>query len=145
MSIMDQVYKAEPKTVTTNSIMMRINVNGQAYYGFANCHPDDQDFYSEKVGSTIAHMRAEINAFRDLRDHAAYEWKTLKKAFADAYQNNATPCPQFQKAVWQAENRYRKYQQAVKDMRATLSNYLKNQDKVISSLRRQREQKAKTN
>lgn len=36
--------------------------NNQVYYGVAKCHPEDEDFFSEKVGKTIASSRVRIQA-----------------------------------------------------------------------------------
>ena len=86
-----------------------------------------------------------IEAMKWERDRAKREWKTLKKAYADAYQNKpidpSTPDP-FRTAVWQAENRYHKYQKQVAKLRDELRTYLKNQEKVVASLKTQRQIKA---
>lgn len=146
MSIIKQIYTAKVKDFSKRHLSTSITVNGRTYFGWAYCHPEDMDFCSEKVGATIAHMRAIIEALKDQRDTAHTEWKVLKKAYCDAYQNKEDnldePNP-FRTAVWQAENRYHRYQKEVKIARESLRDYLRNHEKALQSIRRQRSIKAK--
>ena len=45
-----------------------IKYNGYEFVGRADCHPDDEDFESERVGLTIAEARANIKVLRHMRD-----------------------------------------------------------------------------
>ena len=113
MSLIKQIYKAPVNEKIEDFITVSITVNGKEFYGWAHCHPDDKEFCSRKVGTTIAHMRATITALKYQRNEAHYEYKVLKKAFFDAHQNipdDLSVNNPFRTALWQAENRYHKYQ-----------------------------------
>lgn len=146
MSIIKQIYNAKVVETTDRFISVTICVNGKTFFGNALCHPDDMDFCSNKVGTTIAHQRAVIDALKWHRNAARREWKTLKKAYYDAYQNKPELMNEdspFRTAMWQAENRYHRYQNEVKKAREQLRDYLNNHEKAISSLRIQRSIAAK--
>ena len=55
------------------------NKNGQTFYGYATCHPKDQDMKSEKTGCTIALRRAYIKTLCHYRDNECKQ--TLKTLF----------------------------------------------------------------
>lgn len=42
--------------------------NGNIFVGSAQCHPDDKEFMSEKIGYEIAEIRASLNMIRYIRD-----------------------------------------------------------------------------
>jgi hypothetical protein len=48
--------------------MCTIKYKGKEFIGIANCHPDDTDFESERVGMTIAEARANIKVLCFMRD-----------------------------------------------------------------------------
>lgn len=56
------------------------NKQGKVFVGMAQCHPDDMDMNSEYTGSSIAEMRAERAALRDMRDNEIIpELRALKE------------------------------------------------------------------
>ena len=66
MSLHSAIMKLEPIVeVYDNDIGVKLIYNGHNYYGFAYCHKEDKDFFSEKVGATIAHYRAMIKIYDD--------------------------------------------------------------------------------
>jgi hypothetical protein len=121
--------------------------NGHCYFGDAALHDDDKDFFSEKVGLHLAHMRAVKQAARVERDAAYKEWKILEKAFKDATFNldeKATAANQlFKDVVIKAQRRYERRRDFVKELNWQICQYINAQDKAITSIKRQRELRAK--
>ena len=64
-----------------------IEYKGQRFVGEATCHPDDLDMESERVGLTIAEIRASIKVQRFIRD---YEVKPQLKILQHLYSNMKT-------------------------------------------------------
>jgi hypothetical protein len=127
-----------------------INYNGTDYTGFSACCEEDEEFYSPKIGFNIAHQRALIEAAYWATADAEREWKILNKAYKDAMFNlyedkdaiaEADPQNRFKRQVRMAENKYRRYSRDLKILRNELNEYLKAQETVISSLKRQRQNK----
>lgn len=138
-----------PIETEDREIVVKIKFNGRTFYGYSSCHPDDKNFYSEKVGTTIAHMRAMREAIRFERNKAHTEWKILNKAYKDATQNcdglEVDPYGTFYHSVKNAEKRYHRYQKYFNEISDELRNYLKDQSRAVASIKRQREMKAKSN
>ena len=138
------VHFIEKKFLNEGDNIAIIRYQGEEYHGAASCHEDDEDFYSDKIGKTIAHMRAMKNAMIAERDNAKRDWKTLKHAYDNAMQNipmeKRLNCHEdnFLMAVYKAENRYKKYSNYVKEINKEIISYLNDQNKVIDFLKRKR-------
>lgn len=59
-----------------------LTIDGKLFTGIAQCHPEDMDMESEKVGCEIAYHRAIIEALRHRRDN---EIKPSIKALKQLY------------------------------------------------------------
>lgn len=60
---------------------------GNMFVGKARCHPDDQEFESEKIGYTIAMRRSIVKV---LKHYIKNEIKPKLKAFQDLYKSMQT-------------------------------------------------------
>lgn len=144
--MLKQLKEAKPHIEqVSNQYIVTITVNGENYWGKAYLHPEDADFKSELVGCTIAHMRAITQALVTYRDAAQMEYTTMNQMLTDIMQNQdpeeIDPTFKMRKKVYQSKKRWQDYQTAVRTSQETLKNYLKNQDKAITSIKKQREQK----
>lgn len=119
-----------------------INYAGTDYTGYSCCHPEDEEFYSNIVGFTIAHMRAAIEAYCCEKEKARTEYKILKHNYDLYVGNQELENETFLLAVTNAEKKYLKHKKQEKQMRKNLHEYLQNQQKVIDSLKRQRQAKS---
>ena len=126
-----------------------INVDGFEYCGKAHLHPDDKDFESELVGYTIAHIRAIKKALITCRDVAEIEYQIANQILTDIMQNQdpekVDPTFKLRKKVYHTKKVWNDYQEAVRTTQEALKNYLNNQDKAITSIKRQRELQDKAN
>lgn len=66
------------------SAVCTMTYKGQKFVGCANCHPDDVDMESERVGMTIAEVRAVIRVITFIRD---FEIKPQLKILNHLYGN----------------------------------------------------------
>lgn len=128
-TLKEQLLKTYPKIeeLNNNLIKATIKINNETYEGYAKCCDLDNDFYSIKVGTNIATLRAVYKVFKKEKIGAKYHYQQLKKNndinAALAYEYFLT-C-----RFW------------VEEVAAELNNYLKAQDKVVESLKRFRSKK----
>lgn len=61
----NMIFDYDKETGTARCL---IKYNGIYYDGEAHCHPNDMDFESERVGMTIAEIRAHIKVLSFIRD-----------------------------------------------------------------------------
>ena len=118
--------------------------HGQTYGADAFCHPEDTAFKSEKIGCTIAEMRAHINALMQYRDaelrpglkalkQLYYSINTSKYYNADNYvEKMITRQIELKQLDIDTTN------EQIQNLKQQLKDYLHNLAKVNSSLRRQR-------
>lgn len=128
---------------------VEIFFEGHKFVGEAILHPEDLEYDSEIVGYTIAHMRAIKQALIYLREEARYEYFFINKVVCDILQCQdaevVDPTFKFRKKVYQAKKKWNKYQIAVNAMNDEIREYIANQDKAISSIKKQRRMRDKEN
>lgn len=124
---------------TNNSIEAIIYYERKYYTGTATCHSDDMDFFSTKVGQTIAHKRAIINALKDIKEKTNIEYNAVKRFYNDILRENKK-CEYIIviKEIVRLKRQINKYLGYIKTEEKELNTYLKAQSKVITSLKRQR-------
>lgn len=122
---------------------------GFSFVGGATLHPEDREYNSDIVGFTIAHMRAIKQALIYLREEARNEYYLINKVVCDILQCQdaevVDPTFKFRKKAYQAKKKWNKYQVAVNAMNDEIREYIANQDKAISSIKRQRKMRDKEN
>lgn len=118
--------------------------HGKDYWANAYCHPEDVEFKSEKIGCTIAEMRARINALMQWRDaelrpglkalkQLHYSINTSKYYNPDDYaEKMITRQIDLKQSDIDIAN------EQIAALKKELKDYLHNLAKVNSSLKRQR-------
>ena len=117
---------------------------GLVYLGEATCHPDDMNFYSEKVGRTIAYYRAIIKLLQATRDNEILpELKALKQYL---YSINCNK--EFNKKAYSTKILYRHInlkekelkgvREAIKTTRASLHEYIKSVEEFTKKIEEKR-------
>ena len=143
MSAVKQIHKSNSKVIGQEMTVM-IEYDHHKYYGTSCCHPDDIDFYSEKVGYNIAYKRAIIQCLEMQTFEAENEWKYLKTIYSNIIMNHeetpetVDPTGRMKEALYRAEKHYKKFKKARDMARKDLKNYLEAQARVVDSLKRQR-------
>lgn len=145
MSLHSAIMKLEPIVeVYDNDIGVKLTYNGHNYYGFACCHKEDKDFFSEKVGATIAHYRAMIKIYDDEIKRAEVAAQVLWSAYKDVIYNSqkdgipVDPTNAFIIRVFKALDLVNRYKVQRINLRIQLREYLKNHEKCLESVRAQR-------
>lgn len=145
MKIINAIYSAPYKVdFHGRDIYVEIKYNNHLYIGSAHCHPEDLDFYSEKVGQTIALTRARIKILRE-------EYYKISKLLTSKYNfyNEVTghgeksyrevdPTGAFCQNIKRTEFRQKVLQKSLTKEIKNLNNYLKGYVRVIESVKRQR-------
>ena len=116
---------------------------GINFTAYADCHPEDRDLFSARVGSTIAHWRTIKTIMEYEASLAKQEWEILSKNYYNLLRNYETaedldPTGKFRQAMWKADNRYWKYTAIVKELDEEISKYLQTTGKVFTSIRKRR-------
>ena len=145
MSLHSAIMKLEPIVeVYDNDVGVKLIYNGHNYYGFAYCHKEDNDFFSEKVGATIAHYRAMIKIYDDEIRHAEVAARVLWSAYKDVIYNSqddgipVDPTSAFITRVFKARDLVDRYKAQRASLRTQLREYLKNHEKCLENVRAQR-------
>ena len=145
MSLHSAIMKLEPIVeVYDNDIGVKLTYNGHSYYGFACCHKEDAEFFSEKVGATIAHYRAMIKIYDDEIRRAEVAARVLWSAYKDVIYNSqedgipVDPTSAFITRVFKARDLVDRYKAQRASLRTQLREYLKNHEKCLESVRAQR-------
>ena len=145
MSLHSAIMKLEPIVeVYDNDIGVKLTYNGHNYYGFACCHKEDAEFFSEKVGATIAHYRAMIKIYNDEIKRAEVAAQVLWSAYKDVIYNSqedgipVDPTNAFITRVSKAHDLVDRYTVQRASLRTQLKEYLKNHEKCLDSVRAQR-------
>ena len=145
MSLHSAIMKLEPTVeVYDNDVSVKLTYNGHNYYGIAFCHEEDKDFFSEKVGATIAHYRAMIQIYDDEIKRTEVTAQVLWSAYKDVIYNSqedgipVDPTSAFITRVFKARNLVDRYKAQRASLRAQLREYLKNHEKFLESIHAQR-------
>ena len=145
MSLHSAIMKLEPIVeVYDNDVGVKLTYNGHNYYGFACCHKEDAEFFSEKVGATIAHYRAMIKIYDDEIKRAEVAAQVLWSAYKDVIYNSqedgipVDPTNAFITRVSKAHDLVDRYKAQRTSLRTQLKEYLKNHEKCLESVRAQR-------
>lgn len=145
MSLHSAIMKLEPIVeVYDNDVGVKLTYNGHNYYGFAYCHKEDAEFFSEKVGATIAHYRAMIKIYDDEIRRAEVAARVLWSAYKDVIYNfqedgiPVDPTNAFIIRVSKALDLVDRYKAQRASLRTRLKEYLKNHEKCLESVRAQR-------
>lgn len=145
MSLHSAIMKLEPTIrVYDDEVVVKLIYNGLNYYGIAFCNIKDAEFFSEKVGTTIAHYRAMIQIYDDEIRRAEVAARVLWSAYKDVIYNSqedgvpVDPTSAFITRVFKARDLVDRYKAQRTNLRTQLREYLKNHEKCLESVRAQR-------
>lgn len=145
MSIISAIYKAPVKAVAVSeaigSVVVLINFNGKLYEGVAVLHPEDEGFFSERVGKNIAKSRARLAIFKDAitetkQNHTAKfrMMKELQTTTGYAW-SELDPTGKIYQNIVSSAVRLEKLRYAYKEEKKKLNNYLEGQDRAVDSVK----------
>ena len=142
MSLYSAITKLEPIVeVYDKDVIVKLIYNGHTYHGCAFCHKEDEDFFSEKVGATIAHYRAMISIYEDEIKRAEMAAQVLWSAYKDVIYNSqkegtpVDPTGAFARRTARAEALVKKYKTRQDILRTALKKYIKDHEKCLANIR----------
>ena len=128
-----------------------ILTNGEdVYYGFAYCHPEDEDMKGEKTGCEIALKRAEIEALKGYRDKLKIRLETLNHLHSIMKRSKHFNPKSYENKMLHRQIRMINFDLAtVKEMIATekqsLKTYIDEKDNFYVKTRKRRTERSKVN
>ena len=116
----------------------------KAFIGEANCHPDDADFESERVGLYIAETRADIEILRYMRDaelkpaidalnHIVDSFKRSTYHKPDSYESSLV-----RRQLHRLETELAAVNNELTTLRLNLRAYINSKEKFYQSIRKGR-------
>lgn len=118
-----------------------LTYNGKKYKGIAEVSPDDENFFSEKVGLNIALSRARIKLLKDAVKQARIVADIKYQIYREATEYGKIPPAQvdptgaFLKKALKAEQKYHNLRNALRKEKAYLNKYLENQDRMVEYIK----------
>lgn len=118
-----------------------IKYNNRTYDGRAITHPDDEEFFSEKVGYSIALSRARIQILKDEKERLRQEYIDKMRLYNDVLGYGAKkseeidPTGAFKKNIDKTLHRYFTITEALKEEQEGLKAYLEGQNTFIEKLK----------
>lgn len=135
---MKKIFIWEPEI---KSATCKIYYNKQTFIGTAFCHSADEDFCSEKTGSYIAELRADIKLLQYLRD---CEYKPAYKALNHLYSSmktnknfneNSYESKRIRRELHRIKNLLAATTNELAELRLTLRVYIKTKDEFYNKIR----------
>ena len=118
-----------------------LTYKGAEFRGVAYCHPDDEDFASERVGLSIAECRANIAFLRHIRDNEIKsQLRVLNHLIANMknskhYNPISYEMKMLRSQVRVIEKDLAAINNAIADERKFLKDYIDGKDKLFKKLR----------
>ena len=89
--------------------------DGKWFTGHAKCLPEDMDMWSERTGSTLAEIKANIKRLRYMRAQTRQEMKPLtlfesRLKCCKGYNHNSVEARRLRKEIWLYKNKIQEIQ-----------------------------------
>lgn len=144
MSAISAIYNAPiiKRVYEELNVTVAIKYNGKTFTGNAQCHEDDKDFMSKKVGHAIALSRARIKALTYEHENAKViaenKYRLYQEVLGYGYKAPSVvdPTGLFFRNVIRAVTREDKLAKALNKERENLKNYIDGQAKALVSIKR---------
>ena len=136
------VYDWDPETKTATCFLFDKN---EVFVGIAQCHPDDEEFMSEKTGLIIAETRAQLDALRHLKNHvlkpelAALEhfYYTINKS--KHYNKKSYEAKMLWRQMKIKKGEIAETQNAIIEIKKNLKQFIDDKDNFYKSVKKNRE------
>ena len=128
-----------------------IIVDGKKYMGGAICSPEDKDMQNERTGQEIAHQRAIINYYKDVRDNQILPaLKALRHLYYTMNQSKyfnprGYEAKMLYRQIKIKEEEYMALKTIIKDSKDALQDFIDKKEKFYQGVRKIRVAKNKNN
>ena len=131
---------------STGTAVCSILYNDTEYVGVAQCHPDDDDFKSELIGSELAYLRACLKVLQGTKREKWVELKAYK-----SLEGSLVPSPRFNPDSFEAKMLTQKIDTAkedidiikecIEDLRNKIYTKIEASEKFYQGVRKNRKQR----
>ena len=114
------------------------------FLGLATCHPDDEDFQSEKTGLYIAEARAEIQALKHYKNNVLKPGlNALNQLYysinhSKQYNKKSYESKMLYRQIQMKEHDIKDIQDMINERKADLKKYIDDKDAFYQSVKRNR-------
>ena len=120
-----------------------IEYNGLSMCGQAKCHPDDTDMMSERTGSTLAEIKANIKRLRYMRNKVRENMRPLelfesRLKCCKNYNSKSFEARRLRKEIWLYKDKIQEITNAINDEEAYLKKYIAEKDNLYVKIRAKR-------
>lgn len=121
-----------------------VKYKNKEFYGEANCHPDDKDFESERVGSYIAELRADLAVFKYMRDSELIPtYNALNHIYSSfnscaKYHTDSNEAKLVRRQLHMTKKQLSAVQKTIAELQLTLTVYIKDKEKFYQHVRKTR-------
>ena len=113
------------------------------FVGRAKCLPEDEDMWSERTGSTLAEIKANIKRLRYMRARTREEMKPLtlfesRLKCCKGYNHESVEARRLRKEIWLYKDKIQEITNAINDEEAYLKRYIAEKDNLYVKIRAKR-------
>lgn len=117
--------------------------DGHWFVGHAKCLPEDEDMWSERTGSTLSEIKANIKRLKYMRTKKREELKPLqlfKKRLecCKSYNSQSFEARRLRKEIWLYESEIQEITNAINDEENYLKKYIAEKDDLYYRIRAKR-------
>lgn len=117
--------------------------DGKWFTGHAKCLPEDMDMWSERTGSTLAEIKANIKRLRYIRSKKREELKPLtlfetRLKCCKNYNKDNFEARRLRKEIWLYKEEIQEITNAINDEEAYLKRYIAEKDNLYTRIRAKR-------
>ena len=117
--------------------------DGKWFTGHAKCLPEDMDMWSERTGSTLAEIKANIKRLKYMRAQTRQEMKPLtlfesRLKCCKGYNHNSVEARKLRKEIWLYKDKIQEITNAINDEEAYLKRYITEKDNLYVKIRAKR-------
>lgn len=146
MNIIKKIHKVPISHLCVEDKLTTVTLfyKGKMYSGTAQLHPDDSEFFSERVGKTIALSRARIAILKDEYEQVKSTYKSKCQFYQEVLGCGAKtvadvdPSGAFLLNIKRTQERMKRIKSALDKEKKELNEYLKGQKRLISVTQRYR-------
>lgn len=122
--------------------------DGHWFVGHAKCLPEDMDMWSERTGSTLAEIKANVKRLKYMRNKVRNELKPLllfqkRLECCKSYNAQSFEARRLRKEIWLYQSEIQEITNAINDEEAYLKKYIAEKDNLYYRLRAKRANETK--
>ena len=128
---------------TAGETVCQMYYDGHWFIGRAKCLPEDEDMWSERTGSTLAEIKANIKRLRYMRAQVREKMKPLtlfesRLKCCKGYNHDSIEARRLRKEIWLYKQEIQEITNAIEDEETYLKKYIAEKDNLYYRIRAKR-------